>query len=164
MRAFSLRDATVVVPPWSLEKRTRNRARCLAAFSFFFLRFSVPNECLISSVPVSNRFSEPFSVPSGILFVFPTVFGSKRVPNFRYSRRISWRIRLAGCRLCAAHRSAEFGECARALWTQRAEGSKAAEGRPMQRFLSALGSILQTLHWTKSKKVQCPKLQLQHKS
>ncbi len=24
------------------------------------------------------------------------------------------------------------------LWTQRAEGSKAAEGRPMQRFLSTL--------------------------
>ena len=116
-----------------------------------------------SCTPMVTReaHQEPSSVPSGIFFFFPTVFGSKRVPNFRYSRRISWRIRLAGCRLCAAHRSVEFGECARALWTQRAEGSKAAEGRPMQRFLSALGSILQTLHWTKSMKVQCPK---QHKS
>jgi len=58
-----------------------------------------------------------------------------------------------GCRLCAAQWLVEFGGCARALCTQRAEGGKAAEGKPMQWFLSTFTSILQTLRWTKSKNV-----------
>ena len=52
-------------PTVTRERRTRNRARCLAALSFFFLRFSVPNECLISSVPVVES-------------VFRAVLGARR--------------------------------------------------------------------------------------
>lgn len=63
-------------------------------------------------------------------------------------------------KLDATQRLVEIGRCARALWTQRAEGSKAAEGKPMQWFLSTLGSILQTHHnqEQESCKLQCPKL------